>query len=115
MDGRRLTPVVAEADGGVEVELPVPAGPPRHRYELVYEEATPAWSLWTRLEVAAPVPAVLSGGRGDGVTAGSRWRLMLEQDHDEQRLRQTAWIVLAQALGPQIGLGGAGDHGRVRE
>jgi hypothetical protein len=51
-----------ETPEGLRVELPVPAGPPLHEFELVYASAGggPWWSPWARLEAPAPklpVPA----------------------------------------------------------
>jgi hypothetical protein len=43
------------AGGGDVLHLPVPApAPGRHRFELVYQTAAPAWSYWAT--VAAPAP-----------------------------------------------------------
>jgi hypothetical protein len=51
-----------EAPEGLRVELPVPAGPQPHHFELVYAapRGGPWWSPWERLEAPAPrlpVPA----------------------------------------------------------
>jgi hypothetical protein len=56
VDGRWLAQLPPDAGGAgrAPVGLPVPVGPARHHFEVVYALDRPGWSLWTRLEAPEP-------------------------------------------------------------
>jgi hypothetical protein len=57
VDGRCLAQLPVADDSGAEgvlLELPVPIGPARHRYEVVYGLDRPGWALWASLEAPEP-------------------------------------------------------------